>query len=160
MTRRISRPVSLIVATILVIYGYGIPPFLPSIDVPRVGILFGVAALPFNGSIAVLRGENGEVPFLFVFVTLLLCAFTIASVFWAYIGHNEGRIVFLACVSLNFLWWTFLVLMAMAYNENSLEDQLRLGLSLVRPIIWIVCLWVYFTRKDLVAYYKQEDKIN
>jgi hypothetical protein len=158
MARRISRPVSLIVATILVVYGYGIPPFLPSINVPRVWVLFAVAALPFSGSIDALRGENGDVPFLFVFITLFLCVFTMASVFWAYVGHNEGRIVFLGFVTLNFLWWTFLVITAMGVNDDGVEQQVTLGLSLVRPVIWIVCLWIYFTKSDVVAYYKQEDQ--
>ena len=157
MGKRISRPVSLIVATILVIYGYGIPPFLPNISVPRISVLFAVAALPFSGSIEVFRGENGELPFVFVFVTLFLCIFTIASVLFAYSGYNEGRIAFLAFVSVNFFWWTFFVIMAMTNPNLKAEQELTLGLSLIRQIIWIVCLWIYFTKKDVVAYYKQSE---
>lgn len=159
MPRRISRPVSLIVVVILVIYGYGIPPFLPSLAVPRIGILFAVAALPFGGSIEAFRGPDGDLPFIIVSVTLALCAFTFASALWAYSGQNEGRIAFLTIVSLNFLWWTFFVILGISNSENA-QSTVNLVFSLVRPVIWISALWYFFTKKDILAYYHQSKEID
>ncbi len=156
MARRISKPVSLYVAVILIVFGYGIIPFLPSIPVPGIGVLFAIAALPFNGSIEALRGNDSEAPFVLVFVTLFLCVFTVATAIWAFTGHKEGRIALLAFVSVNTLWWTFLILLAVAADSDDVPRTLKLLGTLIRPAVWIACIWVYFTNKDIVAYYTQD----
>lgn len=94
-----------------------------------------------------------------VSVTLALCAFTVASALWAFSGQNEGRIAFLTIVSLNFLWWTFFVILGISNSENA-QSTVNLVFSLVRPVIWISALWYFFTKKDILAYYHQSKEID
>ena len=60
---------------------------------------------------------DGDVPFVIAFTSLFLSVFTAASAIWAFYGDNLSRIILLIFVSLNILWWIFLILNAIAYSE-------------------------------------------
>ena len=83
--KKIQKPISLYVMTIVLVIFVGI--------------------LPFFGVLLQITGSEDNIPFTLVFVSLLLPAFSAASAIFAYTGHNEGRIAVLTCVSLSFLWW-------------------------------------------------------
>jgi len=137
--KRIQKPISLYVITILLVLSSGI--------------------LPFFGALLMISNAEVSVPFTLVFVSLLLPVFSAASAVFAFTGHNEGRIAVLACVSLNFLWWLFLAITRVA---NSGQAQAINGAFLVlqwiRPVIFFALFWWYFTKSDIVAYFKQEVK--
>jgi hypothetical protein len=58
-------------------------------------------------------------------------------------------------VSLNVLWWVFLIISAIAYNESKNSEWIRLIPSLIQPVVWLCLTWWYFTRNHVIAYYKQ-----
>lgn len=95
-----------------------------------------------------------DLPFVMAFIPLFLCVFTIASAVWATIGDNWSRITLLIFVSLNFLWWLYLVIMAISYNESKNLNFLPLLITLIRPATVLGFSWWYLTTKEAVTYYK------
>jgi hypothetical protein len=129
--RRLQKPITIPVITILIVICYGIVPFLTAF--PVLGRRFMLGALPFNGSITMLYNEQGEAPIVLVFVSLFLCVFSVASAVWASFGPNEARIATLAFVTTNFLWWNFLVVNAIAGAEQGDPFLFHLVKSLLNP---------------------------
>jgi cation transport ATPase len=95
-----------------------------------------------------------DLPFVMVFIPLLLCGFTIFSAIWATFGDNLSRISLLLFVALNFLWWLYLVLMAVSYNESENFNFLFALSTLLRPSLVLGFCWWYLTRRGVVEYYK------
>jgi hypothetical protein len=153
--KRIQKPIVISVLTILIVALYGIAPFLTAFPVLGRRFIFG--ALPFNGSITMLYGSDGEASFILVFISLFLCAFSVASSIWAYYGYNEGRIATLAFVSTNFLWWTFLVIIAIVDTPTDSKGYIALFTSLIFPPIWLGFIWWQYTRPDVLAYYRRTE---
>ncbi len=153
--KRIQKPIVINVLTILIVALYGVAPFLTAFPVLGRRFIFG--ALPFNGSITMLYGPDGEASFILVFISLFLCAFSVASSIWAYYGYNEGRIATLAFVSTNFLWWTFLVIIAIADAPTDASEYIRLFTSLIFPPIWLGFFWWQYTRPEVLAYYRRTE---
>jgi hypothetical protein len=137
--RKIQKPISLYVATILLVIFAGI--------------------LPFAGIFWKISVAEVDVPFTLVFISLLLPAFSAGSAIFAFTGHNEGRIAVLICVSLNFLWWVFWGILNVANSGDAQAFNAGfLILGLVRPLIFFGLFWWYFTKKDIVAYFNQSEK--
>jgi hypothetical protein len=99
--------------------------------------------------------SDDEIPKIMVFVPVFLCTFTAASAIWAACGDNNGRVVMLVFVSLNFLWWLFLIVTAAAYDSSHRFVALVYLPTLIRPLIIFVLCWWFFNKSNVVAYYKQ-----
>jgi len=153
--RRVQKPVVIYVLTILIVIGYGAIPFLTAL--PVLGRRFIFEALPFNGSITMLYGPDGDASFLLVFVSLFLCVFSVASTIWAFYGFTAGRIAALAIITANFLWWTFLVIIAIAEAGTKNRFLVDLLGSLILPPVWLGVIWWQFTRPEVVAYYLRKN---
>jgi uncharacterized membrane protein len=95
-----------------------------------------------------------DLPFAMVFIPLFLCLFTIAAAIWLTIGDNWARITLLGLVSLNFLWWLYLVIMAISFNESKNLNYLAALYTLVRPSFALGFCWWYLTKKEVVEYYQ------
>lgn len=136
--RRIQKPIGIYVLCIAVFLVLGILQFIRYwVEFQKIG--------------------NEDLPFMMVFIPLFLCGFTAFSAIWAAIGDNLSRIILLIFSSLNVLWWTFLVIMANVYDDSKQLAFLYLTTTLIRPIFVLICCWWYFTKKDVVAFYKQTD---
>jgi hypothetical protein len=158
--KSIQKPVGIYVFAIFVIIGYGLFPLVGVFPISsREVFLVTVGALPFNGSIYFLHDQNGEGPFALIFSAIFLCVFTVASALWASVGHNEGRISLLIFATLNFLFWMTFVFIAIVYAPDG-QAIIQLVTSMITPPIWIGAVWWYFTKGEVVAYYKQESKIS
>lgn len=97
-----------------------------------------------------------DLPFTMVFIPLFLCVFTIASAVWATVGDNLSRITLLIFVTLNFLWWLYLVIIASSYSEsNNIQIFVNGLITLIRPTIVLMFCWWYLNSKEVVDYYKQ-----
>ncbi len=84
-----------------------------------------------------------DLPFTMVFVPLFLCIFTIASAVWLAVGDNWSRITLLMFVSLNFLWWLYLVIVAISYGESKNFEFLYALTTLIRPALVLIFCWWY-----------------
>lgn len=132
--RRVQKPVGIYVLAIAVI------------------IVLGLFQL-FKYWIEFQEVKEG-LPFMMVFVPLFLCIFTIASAIWLTVGDNWARITLLIFVSLNFLWWLYLVIMAISYNESKNFNFLFPLTTLIRPALVLGFTWWYLTSKEVFEYYK------
>jgi len=137
--KRIQRPIGVYVMTILLVFGAGILPLL------HVAVLIQEAR----------QQSDIEISFTLVFVSIFLPVFSLASAIWAFVGHNEGRIAVLIFVSLNFLWWMFLALINIANSDEEILNGVLFLIGFIRPVVMFGLFWWYFTKKDVVAYYKQ-----
>ncbi len=95
-----------------------------------------------------------DLPFMMAFIPLFLCIFTIASAVWLTVGDNWARIALLIFVSLNFLWWLYLVVMAISYNESNNFNFFYPLSTLVRPALVLGFSWWYLNSKEAVEYFK------
>ena len=95
-----------------------------------------------------------ELPFMMAFIPLFLCGFTIAAAVWAAVGDNYSRIALLIFVSLNFLWWLYLVIMAISYGDSKQVDVFGALMTIIRPAFVTIFCWVYLNKKEVVDYYK------
>ena len=96
-----------------------------------------------------------ELPIMMVFIPLFLCVFTIASAVWLTFGDNWSRIALLLFVTLNFLWWLYLVIVAISYGESKNLEFLGALTTLIRPAVVLGFCWWYLTSEEVVEYYKQ-----
>ncbi len=151
--RRVQKPIRLYVLTIFIVVAYGIMPFISAMPYGRGFILFGLWNLPLNGSIYFLYGPNGESSLAIILISLLLCAFSAASAIWAFYGDKEGRIATLAFVTLNVLWWTALVIFAIAGNDLPPQSMMRLAIEPIPPLFWLGFIWWNYTRADVNEFY-------
>jgi hypothetical protein len=161
--RRVDKPIRLHVLAIFIIVAYGIMPFVATLPSTNGYFLFGLRNLPLNGSIMFLYGPENEAPFILVLVSLFLCVFSAASAVWAFVGDREGRTATLIFVSLNVLWWTALVLMAIFEKNLPAELIFQLVFQIIPPFGWLAFIWWNFTRADISQYYEyqaslQQDK--
>lgn len=121
---------------------------------------FGVYQFYYDFS--AIQKDDIETPLLIVIILFGLDIFSAASAIWTFFGDNIGRICLLLFVSLNMLWSIFILILMVSYAEpksDGFYDSkiLFFGLNLFKPlVIWAICWW-YFTRKDIIAYYKQEN---
>jgi len=154
--KRIQKPIGITVWVIFIVIGYGLFPFFGVIPFAREFWYWSLGVLPFNGSIYILYGPNGEVSFVLILVSLLLCVFSAASAIWANTGQNEGRFSMLTILTLNVSWWIFLVALALLNQEKPGENTFKMIFEIVKPPVYLVFIWWYFTKADVVAYYRQQ----
>lgn len=137
--RRISKPIGVYVLTILIFIRLGLFQFI-------------------NYWVEIQRSD-GDVPFSIVFISLFLSVFTAAAAIWAFYGDNLARIAILVFVSLNVLWWFFLIVSAIAYNDSETFGWLKFLPTLIQPVFCLCITWWFFNKKDVVAFYKQQSQI-
>ena len=157
MAKRLDKPIRLYVMAIFVVIAYGLFPLVSVFPVGRESfLLVGPRFLPFNGSVQVLYGTDGEISVILLVITLALGLLASASAIVAFLGVPEGRTATLIFVSLDVAWWFFLILLGMSASEGT--DAIRLIGQLIFPPIWLAFVWWNFTRPDIGAYYKQESE--
>lgn len=137
--RRIQKPVGIYVLTILIFIRLGLFQFL--------------------NYWTEIQNENGEVPFTIVFISLFLAVFTAATAIWAFYGDNLARIAILIFVSLNVLWWFFLIVSAIAYDKSERQEWIGWIPLLIQPVFCLCLTWWFFTKQEVVAYYKQQSQV-
>jgi hypothetical protein len=138
----IRKPEGVFVMSILLFLNFGIYQFI----------------LDFNE----IRASNSEIPVLITVVVLSLDVLSAGAAVWAFFGDNLGRIALLTFVSLNMLLSIFILILTISYakaNTNGYYDEniFLFGLSLLKPLFLFGLSWWYFTQKNVIAYYKQEN---
>ncbi len=121
---------------------------------------FGVYQFFYDFS--AMRQTENETPILIAALLIGLDVFSAAAAVWVFFGDNLARILLLVFISLNMLWSIFMLILAISYaqpNSSGYYDEniFFFGLILVKPLILFGFCWWYFTRKDVIAYYKQEN---
>lgn len=109
-----------------------------------------------------MRNEENETPLLIAALLISMDVFCAAAAIWTFFGDNYGRISLLIFVSLNMLWSIFILILSIAYAEpkaNGFYDAkiFIYGLYLFKPLILFGLCWWYFTQKEVVEYYKQDN---
>lgn len=122
---------------------------------------FGV--YQFIQDMTAMRRDENETPLIIATLLLGLDIFCAASAIWAFFGDTYGRISLLVFVSLNMLWSIFILILLISYAKpkaNGYYDSniFIYGLDLFKPLILFGLCWWYFTQKDVVAYYKQDNQ--
>lgn len=159
MAKRLDKPIRLYVMTIFIVLAYGVIPFVSVLPLGRDLWLFGPRFLPFNGSILMFYGPNGESSPELILISLLLCALSAFSAIVAFAGFRVGRAAALAFVSLNVLWWSFLAIMAFAADEAPMSIALGVLGHVLPPVGWLAMVWWNLTRPELGAWYKQQSEL-
>lgn len=154
--KKVDKPIRLYVLTIFVVLAYGILPFVSTMPFGRGFLLFGPWTLPFNGSIYVLYGADGEAPLILILVSLFLCAFSAAFAVLTFYGINFARIATLVLISLNVLWWTMLAIMVIVEGDLKAGETIRVAMEPLPPFLWLGFIWWNYTRADVVDYCVQE----
>jgi MFS family permease len=134
---RIRKPEGVFILSLLVFLNFGVYQF-------------------FNDFTAMRQSEN-ETPLLIAILLISLDVFSAAAAIWAFFGDNTGRIALLILISVNLLWSVFVLIIAVSYN-NFDEVHFLFLFSLLKPLFLFGLCWWYFTRKDVVAYYKQDNQ--
>ena len=110
-----------------------------------------------------IRDNQTETPIIIATLLISLDVFCAASAVWAFFGDNAGRICLLTFVSLSMLWSLFLLILLIAnakpmangyYNSNIF----LFGFSLLKPLFLFSLCWWYFTQKEVITYYKQDNE--
>lgn len=121
---------------------------------------FGV--YQFLNDFSAMRQTENETPLLIAAFLISIDVFSAAVAIWVFFGDNLARFLLLAIISINMLWSVFILITIVSYakpNSNGFYDAniFLFGLSLLKPLFLFGLCWWYFTRKDVVAYYKQEN---
>lgn len=136
--RNIQKPIGIYAVCIAVILAHG-----------------GIQFLYYYRDFMILEGD---IPFIITFVSLFLLGFNVATAIWAIYGDNLSRICLLIFDSLNVLWFVYLVVFSIAYSETKNLEFLKIIAIIVRPlvisiIVFCIC-WYFFTKSEVIAYYK------
>lgn len=121
---------------------------------------FGVYQFFYDFS--AMRQTENEVPMIIAVFLISIDVFSAVTAIWTFFGDNLARIFLLIFISLNMLWSIFMLILAIAYaqpNPNGFYDAniFLFGFTLIKPLfLFGLCRW-YFTQKDVIAYYKQEN---
>ena len=116
----------------------------------------------FFNDFSAMRQTEVETPLIIAILLISMDVFSAASAIWTFFGDNSARICLLIFVTLNMLWSVFILILSISYakpNANGYYDSnvFIFGLSLIKPIILFGLCWWYFTQKNVIAYYKQEN---
>lgn len=109
-----------------------------------------------------MRNNEAETPIVIAILLISLDVFCAGSAVWAFFGKNAGRIALLIFASLNMLWSLFVLILMIAtakQDENGYYDAniFLFGYSLLKPLFLFALCWWYFTQKEVIAYYKQDN---
>ena len=113
MAKRVDKPIRLHLVTIFIVIAYGVLPLVSAIPFDGRYLLLGPIFLPYNGSVQMLYGPDGDVSLLLLLVTLVLSFFSVGSAIVAFFGVSEGRTAALTFITLDVAWWAFLVISAL-----------------------------------------------
>src|SRR5689334_20700521 len=113
MVKRVDKPIRLYVMTIFVVIAYGLLPLVSVFPFPGGYLLVGPDFLPYHGSFQVLYDSSGDISIFLLVVTLSLSLLSVGSSVVAFLGSSEGRVSVLLFLTLNVVWWFYLVLSAM-----------------------------------------------
>ncbi len=160
MAKRVDKPIRLYMLAVFIVVAYGLMPLVSVFPITGGIFMVGPMILPFNGSILVLGGPDGQTSFVLVLISLILSAFSAFSAVVAALGFKEGRSAALAFVTLDVLWWTFLVIMAVIQSEDVGPAAMRASLEILIPPLWLAFIWWNYTRPDVRAYYAQQSELN
>ncbi len=116
----------------------------------------------FFNDFRAMRQTESETPPLIAALLIALDVFSAATAIWAFFGDNLARILLLIFISLNMLWSIFVLILEISYakpNPNGFYDvnTFLFGFSLLKPLILFGLCWWYFTQKEVIEYYKQEN---
>ena len=122
---------------------------------------FGVYQF-FNDFSAMRQVEN-ETPLIIAILLISFDVFSAASAIWTFFGDNYGRISLLIFVTLSMLWSIFVLIMMIGHATPKADgyydgDIFLFGFSLIKPLFLFGLCWWYFNRKDVVAYYRQDNQ--
>lgn len=159
MAKRVDKPIRLYVLAIFIIIAYGLLPIVSVFPFTGGFLLVGPRFLPFNGSIQFLYGPNGEAPFILILISLFLCVFSAASALLVFAGIKEGRVAALTFVTLDVLWWTLLLILAIINNESPGQASFELATHILFPPIWLIGVWWNFTQPEIGAYYRHQSEL-
>jgi len=161
MAKPVDKPIRLYVVTIFIVLAYGVLPLVSVFPLTHGSfLLVGPSFLPFNGSIQVLYGPDGDISPVLLVVTLALSFFSVASAIVAFLGISEGRVAALIFLTLNVAWWFFLVITAIMNGEVEAAETIGLVTQLIFPPLWLVFVWWNFTRPDITAYLKYRSEVD
>ncbi len=109
-----------------------------------------------------MRQIENETPLLIATLLISMDVFSAATAIWTFFGDNIARIFLLALISLNMLWSIFVLILMVSYatpNADGYYDVniFHFGFSLLKPLFLFGLCWWYFTQKEVIAYYKQEN---
>lgn len=109
-----------------------------------------------------MRSNEIETPIIIAALVIGLDVFCAASAAWAFFGDNAGRVALLVFVSLNLLWSIFVLISLISNAEPKANGYYEasifiFGLTLLKPLFLFALCWWYFTKKEIIAYYKQEN---
>ena len=159
MAKRVDKPIRLYVLAIFIVVAYGVMPLVSVFPFTGGFLLVGPLILPYNGSIQVLYNPDGEAPLILVVVSLFLSVFSAGSALLAFVGIKEGRAAALVFVTLDVIWWTFLVIMAISGSERLGSEIIKISVEVLIPPFWLAFVWWNFTRPDIGAYYRYTSEL-
>jgi hypothetical protein len=116
---------------------------------------FGV--YQFLNDFSAMRQAESETPLPIAILLISFDVFSAASAIWAFFGDNTGRIALLTFMSLNMLWSIFILIIGVSYGNFDM-NKFAFLFSLIKPLILFGISWWYFTRKDIMAYYHQDNQ--
>ena len=158
MAKRLDKPIRLYVLAVFVVVGYGLLPLVSAFPFSGGGLLVGPIILPLNGSILALTGSYSETPVWVVAISLSLSLFAALASVLAAAGISEARWATLVLVTLDVLWWIFLVVLLVRSSENPAGAGIRASIEIIIPLFWLGFVWWNYTRPDITAYYRQIDE--
>ncbi len=125
-------------------------------------LFFNFGIYQFYYDLSAMRQTENETPLLIAALLIALDVFSAAASIWTFFGENLARILLLTFISLNMLWSVFVLILEISYakpNSNGFYDAniLLFGFSLLKPLFLFGLGWWYFTQRNVIAYYKQEN---
>ena len=160
MSKHVDKPIRLYVMTIFIVIAYGFLPLVSTIPIGGLYLLFGPRFLPYNGSVQVLNGPDGDISIVLLVITLTLSFFAAGSAIVTFLGVQEGRSATLIFLTLDVGWWFFLVVTAILNNNGPQADAIQMGSQLIFPPAWLVFVWWNLTRPDITAWLKYKSELD
>jgi hypothetical protein len=151
MARKVDKPIRLYVMTIFIVIAYGLLPLVSVFPFTGGFLLVGPRFLPFNGSMQVLYDPQGEVVTALLTVTLGLSLLSVASAVITFLGVREARWPTPILLTLNLVWWFFLVISAIM-EPGRPADTIGLVGQLLFPPFWLGFVWWNWLKPDITAW--------
>jgi len=160
MAKRVDKPIRLHLVTIFIVIAYGVLPLVSAIPFDGRYLLLGPIFLPYNGSVQMLYGPDGDVSLLLLLVTLVLSFFSVGSAIVAFFGVSEGRTAALTFITLDVAWWAFLVTSAVMLSGDRTGVVIHAIPELAIPPVWLAVIWWNYTRPDISAWLLYTSEVN
>lgn len=136
-TNKIVKPVGVYILTICIFLRFGVFQLISD----------------FNS----IQNADSKIPIGFAIILIGRNLFVALAAVFTFFGENFGRIFLLTIVSLNVIWTIFDVLTFVSYNEQK-HISLSVTFNLINPLFWLILCWWYLNRKNVVEYYKQNER--